>query len=510
MRFSSPLVVKLTYLAVVALLLMPLAWLSKPPTVDLAGVRRNAGGKLAQMRETHGLSQANLGEIDPTSEAIKLATLGMRGVAANILWTKANQYTKVEDWTSLSATLEQITKLQPNFIAVWRFQAWNLSYNVSIEFDDYHDRYFWVIKGINFLREGIPYNEREPRLLYDVGWIISQKIGRSDEHELFRKLFRQDDDFHGARPLAERDNWLVGKQWVRKAEQLVEKYHVPVKGKRPDIFYSYAPMCQISYAEALEDDGRFDDAVRIAWNRAQKDWEAFGQRSLRIGAGYTMRIEDYDRYRQQAVELEKQFNALIPKSLNKQLYQEKIDALSVDERAALKNPASGTDPIQRQLARVARAKLIVTSHELAERLEGAQREKGIELADKLGEVDTLAHLLEESRTSVNYDYWKTRCAAERTDNALEGRRLIHEANVALLDEADPETARARFEQGLARWRKLFDEFPSLEQDGLLGDYIVDATHGYRSVLGQLDEPFPTDYPLQSIVDRNARSWPEDK
>ena len=44
--------------------------------------------------------------------------------------------------------------LQPNFVSVWVFQGWNLSYNVSVEFDDYHDRYRWVIKGIDFLKRG--------------------------------------------------------------------------------------------------------------------------------------------------------------------------------------------------------------------------------------------------------------------------------------------------------------------------------------------------------------------
>ena len=139
------------------------------------------GGKLAQLRDEYGLSQADLGEIDPTSEALKLATLGMRGPAANIMWQKANEYKKTEDWMAFSAALEQIIRLQPNFINVWRFQAWNLSYNISVEFDDYHDRYYWVMKGINFIIGGTRYNKNEPRLLYDVGWFIAQKIGRADE-----------------------------------------------------------------------------------------------------------------------------------------------------------------------------------------------------------------------------------------------------------------------------------------------------------------------------------------
>ena len=88
-----------------------------------------------------------------------------------------------KDWTNLGATLNQITKVQPNFINVWSNQAWNLAYNVSVEFDDYRQRYRWVIKGIDFLKEGIKYNERQPRLQWDMGWTISQKIGKADEQQ---------------------------------------------------------------------------------------------------------------------------------------------------------------------------------------------------------------------------------------------------------------------------------------------------------------------------------------
>ena len=126
-----------------------------------------------------GLSQCKLGQIDPTSETIKLATFGLRGVAALVLWEKANDYKMKEDWTNFTATLNQIVKLQPHFISVWIHQAWNMSYNMSVEFDDYRERYRCVIKGINFLKQGIEYNKTEPRLNWETGWVISQKIGRS-------------------------------------------------------------------------------------------------------------------------------------------------------------------------------------------------------------------------------------------------------------------------------------------------------------------------------------------
>ena len=112
---------KVMYGGIIVLLLFPLAWLSMPATVT------EAGGKLAQMRSEHRLSQRISARSIPASETIKLATLGLRGVAVNLLWEKANYYKKTEDWTNLTATLEQLAKLQPNFITFWKFQAWNLT-----------------------------------------------------------------------------------------------------------------------------------------------------------------------------------------------------------------------------------------------------------------------------------------------------------------------------------------------------------------------------------------------
>jgi hypothetical protein len=117
---------------------------------------------LAQLRTQYNLGQSDLGEIDPASEAMKLATMGLRPVAVITLWEKANEYKMKEDWDNLSATLNQIIKLQPNFITVWEFQSHNLAYNVSVEFDDYRQRYHWVKRGISFLDRRNPLQPRKP------------------------------------------------------------------------------------------------------------------------------------------------------------------------------------------------------------------------------------------------------------------------------------------------------------------------------------------------------------
>ena len=349
------------------------------------------GGVLAQLRAKHDLGQAQLGEIDPTSETIKLATFGLRGVATNILWEKANRYDMKKDWTNLSATLKQIAKLEPHFIAVWRFQAWRVSYNVSAEFDDYRGRYRWVIRGIDFLKEGIRYNEREPVLYWDVGWFTAQKIGRADESKQFRRLFRQDDDFHGSRPPEFRDNWLVGKESFAEAEELVEG-GASLKKMSPVLFYSERPMCQMNYAETLEEDGIFEERARLAWQKAGREWSEYGDREIPTSFGLLIRHNDRQGTVRRADNLRAELDEMTP-GLREQVARQHQDELSEEERQVLDVPFDERTEEQHQRAMEIDWKLRITHKQVAEQLTGAQRSLALEVAEKLTEAEELADVI---------------------------------------------------------------------------------------------------------------------
>ena len=72
------------YILAMVALLFPLFYLGKPPT--------KGSGKIAELRSRYSIGQADLGKLDPASESMKLATLGMRGIAASILWMQADHY----------------------------------------------------------------------------------------------------------------------------------------------------------------------------------------------------------------------------------------------------------------------------------------------------------------------------------------------------------------------------------------------------------------------------------
>ena len=85
---------KVSYITGIVLLLFPLFYLGQPSTSDTDGGR---GGKLAQLRAENYLAQSNLGEIDPVSSTMQLATFGLRPIAVIVLWEKATRFQKMED-----------------------------------------------------------------------------------------------------------------------------------------------------------------------------------------------------------------------------------------------------------------------------------------------------------------------------------------------------------------------------------------------------------------------------
>lgn len=498
MNERSSLYWKIAYGAGIALLMLPLAWLSAPATAT------SQGGKLAELRKENRLAQANLGEVDPASETIKLATLGLRGIAVNLLWEKANYYKMTEDWTNLTATLEQLAKLQPNFITFWKFQAWNLSYNVSVEFDDYHDRYYYVRRGIEFLTEGERHNTDNPQLLWDLGWFVGQKIGRADEHVQYRRLFKEDDDFHPSdRSPDQRDNWLVGKEWYLKGVDAVNNKSQSIGRKSPRIFFSSPAMSQINYADAIEEEGAFEKARR-AWIKAADEWRQFGELVIEHSTGVPLHLGEPKRLEKVVAELRAKLDAILP-TAREQLKKDKRDALTSEERQLLDLPTEQLKPEQYGQLSDVKGKVVVTDRDVAERIAHEKPEEAnnaLKLASELQREELRLDYTKNYRRDSNYDYWETRCAFEQTPNALEAREMMFLAKQAFRDKQDLNSAKRLYDEGFAKWKLVIDEFPSiLNEDATTGDDLLDYIKGYRKVLDQLEETIGEDFPLWVIIEK---------
>ncbi len=103
---------------------------------------------------------------------------GFRGLISNALWIRLNDLQLDEKYFEMVQLSDWITKMQPHFVAVWVHQAWNLSYNISVKFPDPNDRWLWVQRGIELLRdEALKYNPNETLIYRELAWHFQHKMG---------------------------------------------------------------------------------------------------------------------------------------------------------------------------------------------------------------------------------------------------------------------------------------------------------------------------------------------
>jgi hypothetical protein len=514
MSRNASFVRKIAYITAIALLLLPLSALSQPATKDPKSPQGGSpGGKLSQLRAEYNLSQAELGEIDPASETMKLSTLGMRGVAANLLWIWANHYKKVEDWDRLEMTVQQIIRLQPNFLEVWDFQAHNLSYNVSVEFDDYRMRYEWVKKGIRFLIEGTEYNREEPGLLNQVGWFTGQKVGRSDEQKQFRRMFKDDKDFHDhfrqygievdqARGAdVKPDNWLAARLWYNKAIDAVTFSGRPIRGKSPLLFYSGAPMSRINGADAMQKDGYFFERAQINWQQAAEEWFAYGNRELPASGGYNIRLNDLEAYRQRLTGWREEIDKLAP-GVREQVRKDKIAALPPDVQDAVNKPEAQRTETEMGKYYSVWSQIFVSDRDVLNAAPRELRPKLRTLVEQIENEGGIADSIDRNRNIVNFTYWRTRCEAEKTDLAQGARKDVYDADKLFAAALQFDAARQAYERSWEAWAKIFEEHPNLMDNAEAQD-LIESIGRYRDLLGQLDEKFPADFKLVPLLEKHT-------
>lgn len=105
---------------------------------------------------------------------------GFRGLIANALWVRAIEMQDQGRYFEMIQLHDWITKLTPHATTVWTVSAWNMSYNISIKFNDPADRWRWVYAGVQLIRdEGLKYNPHDVELYRELGWHFQHKIGHN-------------------------------------------------------------------------------------------------------------------------------------------------------------------------------------------------------------------------------------------------------------------------------------------------------------------------------------------
>jgi hypothetical protein len=414
------------------------------------------------------LGEATIGEIDTGSFALKLCLLGgCRGVAVNILWMRAIEFQKVQEFDKMKVTADWITKLQPHFLAIWRFQSWNLTYNVSVEWDAPEDKYEWIKRGIKFLQDGVRKNQKSPDLIWDTAWYYYHKLGFSDESIILRRLFRDDDDEDFKRSPIDggniyHDNFQLGRDWFIKSVRLVDEGEVrqfagstetvehvdpptQSKGQQGDLpFRSMPAHAQTRYAIGLEKESMkgieatFGPKAMNEWSKSHQAWEDFGNYIFRT----FNRVEVDGKLVHQMVKLDDntitQYNLWLKK-------HPKNEPPYTDKRHA----------------------------------------NQIYWSDRWAD-------------QMNYPYWKDRCDAERQEKGSEARRLFYEGTKAY-KSADFPLAVQKYKEGLKIWDGLLNDHLPYRKDELNKKDTGLIVKRYARACQQSQIELPPDTPFMDLL-----------
>ncbi|MEW4452782.1 hypothetical protein AB1L30_08915 [Bremerella sp. JC817] len=506
---------KVVYGVCIIVILIAVSLISRPATSN------QPGGMLAQMRREYRISDAQLGKVDPASEAMRLSLLGLDGVAITFLWSNLNEYQKTEQYTLMEATAKTISYLNPHLLKVWEFQAWNLSYNVSREFDNYKHRYLWVKRGINYHMDGTEYNYNEPRMMNSIGHFFGNKFGNADEKKEYREIFPDDDIFHeeiqkhlegtkysvveGAEGVQEGkpDNWLVARLWDQWATEVVDNGLGSIGAMSPTIFYQYPAKRLMNFGEAAEKEGNISEKAQAAWAQAYDEWREYGDHELPSTYGIPIKLNDADRLKVEIEEVGKKFDDAYGQYKEK-VYAEKFAKLPEETRKAIETPKAERTEEQMSLARMAEPSVNVSRFEVVAYMRDNNIDGVLEaskLANVLDETEFMRGVINRQKDIVAFNYWLTRAKSERTDRTVEARKLVYDAHEAY-KAADLVKARELYEQAWELWTGIYEDFPELREDAS-SDVLADSIKEYRELLNHFDQDISPNFPLIDILRAEA-------
>ena len=132
-------------------------------------------------RKELGLTRVEPLENAPPVLAFTTVALGgFRGLIANALWIRASDLQDEDKFFEMAQLADWITKLEPHYVQVWLVQGWNMAYNISVKFKDFHDRWRWVQRGISLLRDdGLRFNPNETLIYRELAWFFQHKMGQN-------------------------------------------------------------------------------------------------------------------------------------------------------------------------------------------------------------------------------------------------------------------------------------------------------------------------------------------
>ena len=134
------------------------------------------------------------GKTPIASEGLIAALGGLRSLAAEAVWFRADLMQEEGRYVELAQLASTLTFLEPHTPEIWGYAAWNLAYNISIMMPTSEDRWRWVYAGLRLLRdEGLRLNPDDPDICRELAWLFQAKIGGNIDSAapLYREKWRQ-------------------------------------------------------------------------------------------------------------------------------------------------------------------------------------------------------------------------------------------------------------------------------------------------------------------------------
>jgi hypothetical protein len=451
---------KLIYLGGILLLLIPIITLGLP-----ADGTPDSGGAVARLRQNLDLGESNLGELDPSGSAMNLVLLGLRGVAANILWLQAEEQKTHKDWEQMRVTTEQIIRLQPHFVKVWEYNGWNLAFNVSAEWDAVGDRYFWVKEGGKFLQKGVARNRQSSDLAWHVGRVYGPKIGLADEARYYRRFFRQDPDpkFNQGPDQdwndRDEDNYLVGKTWFQRAND------VEGQGNRQTImdrtiFRSYPARAQLDYAAALQKFGFSEE-----YDRTVGDTEPSGEA-----------------------------REALKERLRNQLREQTREAWEVGFSDWTQKYGQELFPID-YLGTLVQIRLEMTEDEIRD------------LAKTPDKISIFRVAVNQYQNMTNYRYWRTRALCEAEPDTAEAHWQLFAAGEEYFRQ-NVEKSMDIALKSMQLYEKVLEKYPELRDEDNFVENCLTAVLVWQLSHKLAGAKTPEEFPLKAMWDARQEQIPE--
>jgi hypothetical protein len=179
---------------------------------------------------------------DLPAEVATVTLSGFRGPFVVYLWMKAEDDKLKKVHFDVIDRYRQIAVLQSDYPQVWTNMAWNLGWNISVQWQSPEQRYQWIQRASEFLKEGARRNPHSTEICKEMGRIYADKLGHAQEAPFYRQRVKEDTGL---------STYLIAYQWYDRGRRNSDRYGFDSHTFSTPVYFSQACHCVTYYATEL-------------------------------------------------------------------------------------------------------------------------------------------------------------------------------------------------------------------------------------------------------------------